>query len=181
MINSPEHQAEISEVLNQYIMEEDWKRAKKVLENELQNFPEDHFLLTQLGEVYYEMQNYDKSLIFTQKAVEIAPNCPLALNNHATVLFMHERYEEAQQIWKNLLKKGVSEIAKNECGEGIRWAKSLLNDIRFRVGDTYLALGNSSKALQFYQWHLENRQRGQFSNFSKQEVLEEIQSIIKNN
>jgi len=179
MISSPEHQAEISEVLNQCIMEEDWQKAKEILENELRNFPEDHFLLTQMGEVYYEMRDYNKALIFTQKAVEIAPNCPLALNNHATVLFMHERYEEAQQIWKNLLKKGVSEIAQDECAEGIRWAKSLLNDIRFRVGDTYLALGNSPKALQFYQLHLENRQRGQFSNFSKKEILEEIREIEK--
>ncbi|HAN76898.1 MAG TPA: hypothetical protein DCQ31_03530, partial [Bacteroidales bacterium] len=166
-----------SKKLNQYFEKENWKGAKKLLVSELNTAPNDHFLLTQLGEVYYEMRQYPKALEYTQKAVEILATCPLALNNYAVVLYMHEKYAEAIEIWLKLLNTTLSEIAYGTCNEGMRFAKSLQNDIRFRLADAYLALGNKKIALEYYQSHYKNRKRGLFSNFSKKESETEIRNL----
>lgn len=173
------NKAKISELLNEYIMTENWQAAKKILENELKNEPEDHFLLTQLGEVFYEMHEYEKAIQLTEKAYTLAPDCPLASNNHAVALYMNEKNSEAIEIWEILLTKDIHEIADDECGDGIQFAKSLINDIRFRIGDAYLAKKNKEKALNYYQSHLDNRKRGLFSNFTKKEVENEIKDLKK--
>ncbi len=173
------NKAKISELLNEYIMTENWQAAKKILENELKNEPEDHFLLTQLGEVFYEMHEYEKAIQLTEKAYKIAPACPLASNNHAVALYMNEKNSEAIEIWETLLTKDIHEIADDECGDGIQFVKSLINDIRFRIGDAYLAKKDKKKALNYYQLHLENRKRGLFSNFTKSEVENKIKDLRK--
>jgi len=172
-----EHKAKISEMLNDYLMKENWQDAKALLESELSTAPDDHFLLTQLGEVFYEMRDYNTAIRYTQRAYELAPDCPLALNNHAVVLYMHNKNDEAIAIWQSLLNKDLHEIAHNECAEGLQFAKTLLNDIRFRIGDAYHTANNNQKALEYFKMHLANRKRGQMSNFTKTEVENEIKNI----
>ena len=176
---SDEYKNHISTLLNEYIMTENWHDAKLLLKSELQKNPDDHFLLTQFGEVLYEMQEYEKAIEFTEKAYKLAPNCPLTLNNHAVVLYINEKNNEAIQIWKNLLEKNINEIAESECGDGLKYAKSLINDIRFRIGDAYLANNEREEALNYYKLHLTNRKRGLFSNFTKNEVEKEIKELEK--
>lgn len=180
MDTESKYKENISKLLNEFIMQEDWQNAKLLLEKELQKYTDDHFLLTQLGEVYYEMQEYETALKYTQKAVELAPDCPLALNNHAVVLYINERNNEAIEIWEMLLNKSIDEIAHGDCNEGVKFAKSLQNDTRFRIGDAYLALNQKKKALNFYKDHLSHRQRGLFSNFTKREVENEIKELEAN-
>ncbi len=169
----------ISNQLNDLFETENWLKSKELLEQELIKFPDDHFLLTQLGEVYYEMRQYVEAKTYTEKAYKLAPNCPLASNNYAVVLYMHEEHDKAIKIWQQLLSRSIEEIAYEECGEGISFAKSLINDIRFRIGDAYLAKGDKLNALKYYKYHLANRKRGQYSNFSKREVEKEIKELEK--
>ena len=178
-IDTKEYKKEISHQLNNFFKSENWFKAKKLLENELTKFPNDHFLLTQLGEVFYEMQEYNQAKIYTEKAYNLAPNCPLASNNYAVVLYMHENNNKAIELWKQLLNKDIEEIAEGECGEGLSFAKSLINDIRFRIGDAYLAKKDKINALKYYKDHLVSRRRGLFSNFTKQEVITEIKELEK--
>ena len=178
-IITDEYKKNISNILNKYTIEENWAQAKKLLENELKKEPNDHWLLTQISEVYYEMRNYQKAIELSKKAIELAPECPLVLNDHALHLYMHEEDDKAIKIWDKLLKKGVEKIAQGECGEGLRNAKSLLNDVRIRIGKSYLETGQKEKALNYFQEHLNNRQRGLFSNFTKKEVEAEIKNIEK--
>jgi tetratricopeptide (TPR) repeat protein len=162
------------------MMTENWKKAKRILEKELEKNPDDHWLLTQLSEVYYELRDYNKALELSTKAIEIAPNCPLAINDYALHLYMHEKDKEAIELWEIVLEKGIDQIAYGECGEWVRASKSLLNDIRMRIGLSYFETGEKEKSLTYFKEHLKNRQRGLFSNFSKQEVEKRISEIEKN-
>ena len=178
MNNNHQHTTEeFNDLVNKSIMNEEWDNAKLILEKELEKSPDDHWIITQLSEVYYEMRDYDKALELSTKAIELAPDCPLAMNDNALHLFMHEKDNEAIEIWDKMLKKGVEEIAFGKCGEGLRNAKSLLNDVRMRIGLSYFETGQNEKALLYFKEHLNNRQRGLYSNFTKQEVENKIHEI----
>lgn len=175
MNNEHQYKNKLSQIINNYIMKENWVKARNLLEKEIKIRPNEHWLITQLSEVYYEMENYDKALELSTRAMQLAPNCPLVLNDHALHLFMHEKDQEAIAIWKKLLKQVVTGGVKGDCDEEIK--SSMLNDIRMRIGLSYIEIGQKEKALFFLKEHLENRKRGVFSNFSKREVLKKIKDV----
>jgi tetratricopeptide (TPR) repeat protein len=170
-----QHKKEVSKLLNNYFSNDELDSAKKLIKKELKNYPNDHFLLTSLGNVYYELFEYNKAIEYTQEAIEIAPSCPLAINNHAVVLFMHEKYEQAIDLWQKILEK---KLYSKECTEGKRITKSLLNDTRVRLADAYQGKGNIEKAIFYYKEHLDNRKKGVFSNFTKKEIIKEVDNLF---
>lgn len=113
----------------------------------------DHWLLSRVGTTYYEEMNYSKALQYSLKAVKISPNCPLVLWDYAGALDMQGREGEAIKIWKSLIKRGIESIAYDECGEGLTWARSLVNDCYYRIGKSYLKLGNKSFGKKYIQTH----------------------------
>ncbi len=50
-----QHKKQVSKLLNNYFSSNNLHSAKKLIKKELKNYPTDHFLLTSLGNVYYEM------------------------------------------------------------------------------------------------------------------------------
>jgi len=168
---------QINILINKYIMNEEWENAKTILEEELTRLPEDHWIVTQLAEVNYEMRNYDVALQLSEKAIALAPNCPLVINDYANMLYIHEKYSESISLWKLLSNKGTKRIANDVCGEGINAASSLLNDSRFRIAVAYQHANDTKHALLYLKLHLKNRRRGVFSNFTKSEVLNRISKL----
>jgi len=176
---STQHNINISEQVNKFHEIKDYQSAKELLILELESHTNDHWLLAELAISFYELRDYKTALTYSEKAINLAPDCPLTMDYHAIILFANEEPEKALEIWNKLLNKGVDEIAHGQCGEGKRFAKSLINDIRFRLGDVYLQLKNKEKALESYKSHLNNRQRGIYSNFTKREVKNEIVTLEK--
>ncbi len=176
---STEHNTEISKRINDLFEIEDYESAKKILTKEIEEYPNDHWLLAELAISYYELRDYKTALIYSGKAIKLAPDCPLTMDYHAIILFANEETEKSLEIWSKLLNKDVEDIAFGQCGEGKRFAKSLINDVRFRLGDVHLKLNDKKNALDYYKDHLNNRQRGIYSNFLKKEVEKEIASLEK--
>jgi len=61
--------------INNYIIEENWEKAEKELEKELIKNPENKWLLTQLNQVYYEMEKYEKSLAISKRMINLVCKC----------------------------------------------------------------------------------------------------------
>lgn len=132
-------------------------QARKIYMQILKKHPLDHWLLSRVGTTYYEEMNYSKALQYSLKAVKISPNCPLVLWDYAGALDMLGREAEAIKIWKSFLKRGIESIAYDECGEGLTWARSLVNDCYYRIGNSYLKLGNKSLGKKHIKTHIDNR------------------------
>ena len=162
----------ITDKISAHIEAEKWGQARKLLVQELDKNPEDHWCLTSLSTTYYEEKDYSTALELTQGALELAPHCPLVLWDHACALDMTGHKEEAIQVWKSLLKKNVDSIAHNDCGEGIRWARSLLNDCRYRIARAYLDLKKMNLARRYISQHLKARAPGRPSVYSLKEARE---------
>jgi len=86
---------------------------------------------------------------------------------------------KAIAIWKRLLTRGEKDIARGECGEGIQWARSLLNDSRYRIARAYRDLENYRMAGRFFKEHLKNRQPGIPSLYKLKAVKKDLSDLQK--
>jgi tetratricopeptide (TPR) repeat protein len=124
------------------------------------------------------MRNYNKALEFSEMALKIESSDFLVINNHACILSMMDGKElEAVKFLKKIINASIDKIAYGYYGEGMKWAKSLVNDNRVRLGLVYSSMNNKKMARKYLEEHLSNRQRGLFSNFEKKYVLSKITSL----
>lgn len=157
----------------------EWKKTRELIYRELKKKPKDHWLLTRLAMTYYEETEYKRALSISEKAMKLAPTCPLVLWDYACALDMIGSHKKAIAGWKKLLKKGVEAVAYREHGEGLRWARSLLNDCRYRTGLSYGKQGKVKLALKYLRQHLANRSLLVPSIYKLGEVKKQISRFAK--
>ncbi len=170
---------EITEKINQCFKNENYTEAIELLQKALIVEPDNHWILGQLGISYYEIFNYQTALKYSTQAYEIATECQMVLEYHAAILHANGKILESKALYEKLLSRSVEEIAFGECGEGIKNAKSILNDARIGLADIYSDLNEPEKALELFEEHLKLRQRGVFSNLKRKEIVKEINELRK--
>jgi tetratricopeptide (TPR) repeat protein len=148
----------------------DWVHARLLIRKQLRQRPDDHWLLTRLSLTYYEQKEYRKSLQYVVQALQIAPYCPLAVWDYAGTLDMLNRKKRALQIFQWLISWGEKRIAFGECGEGIRFARSLIADCHYRIARIHEERRERAKAISAYKQHFLRRKRGVRSIYPLSEV-----------
>lgn len=171
--------SKFSDKINKYFSQDEYRKARELILKRLKKDPYNHWLLARLSTTYYEEKKYKQALKITKKAFKIAPRCPLVLWDYACDLDINGKYKMAITIWKKLLGKGASKIAHEECGEGIRWAKSLLSDCKYRIGISYFKMGDFAKAAKYLQMHIANRKPGIPSIYPLSIVKKKLREIEK--
>lgn len=159
-----------------YFFENKFSRSREILQLILKRHPKDHWLLSRVGTTYYEEMNYSQALKYSLKAVKISPNCPLVLWNYAGALDMLGREAEAIKIWESIIKRGIEAIAYGDCGEGLVWARSLVNDCYYRIGKSYLELGKKALGQKYIQRHIDNRLQHKYKSIYD---LRSVRKILK--
>src|SRR5438067_6332455 len=76
----------IGQQIDDLIDAEQWEQARALIEKALTKEPRSHWLLTQLGETYYEQRQYKKALKLLLQSRQILPDCPLTLWHLANTL-----------------------------------------------------------------------------------------------
>ena len=150
--------------------EEDWQTARRLILRELNAAPDDHWLTTRLATTFYEQRDYAAALEWSEKAMCLAPECPLVVWDYACALDLTGQEEAAIQVWRDLIDRGPQRIAADECGEGLRWAESLVNDSRYRAALSFFDLGKKKEALRLLRAHLAHRKPGLPSLYSLREA-----------
>ena len=148
----------------------DWTKARRLIRGELRSDRDDHWLLTRLSLTYYEQKQYGKSLQYVTQALQVAPYCPLAVWDYAGTLDMLNRKQKALQVFQWLISWGEEAIAYGECGEGIRFARSLIADCYYRVARIYEEKRERGKAMRSYRQHFLRRKCGIRSIYPLSEV-----------
>jgi hypothetical protein len=110
---------------------------------------------------------------------KLAPDCPLVLWDLAKALDMTDDTVAAIAMYRRLLRRGVDAIAHDECGEGTRWAASLLCDCLYRLGTCYLDLGKTRAAAWCFREHLLRRTLGARSIYALKEVKQRLAECVK--
>ena len=162
-----------------FYAEGNYVEALKKIRRLVEENPDDHWYWTRLSSVFYELRRYDDALQASEIAMSIDKRCPLVLWDYAGVLRMVDRELEAIKIYEGLLTRGEKSLAYGECGEGIKWARSLLNDCRFCLGRLFFEKKEYKKASDYLKKHLKNRCRGQYSCSSKKDAEIFLKKIKK--
>lgn len=156
---------------------EDWLEARKLLEHELQSHPKEHWLWTRLAITYYEEHEYRKALEFNEKALDIAPSCPLARWDHACILDMLNEKEAALSGWRRLLRSGPAAAALEPCGEGLKWAMSLLNDCRYRIALASADICDFPTSVRYMRAYVMRCRKGISSIYDVDEASEKLDTF----
>jgi tetratricopeptide (TPR) repeat protein len=162
-----------------FLKEEKYAEARTILLELLKDEPDSHWLLTRLSGTYFEEKNYYKALEYVEQALKISPHCPLVLWDYAGTLDMLERNVDALRVYKNLVRRGVNRIAYGECGEGIWWARSLVNDCRYRVGLLYASMGEFQLAGKYIKTYIANHSRNNPSIYPLRDVKKELLMVLE--
>ncbi|MBU0702040.1 tetratricopeptide repeat protein [bacterium] len=103
--------------------------------------PQDDYLLSNLGHLYFKMNNYENSLIMIERACNIKKQGEFVLKLKADVLMRLGRVDEAENILVEMLSRGFNlDVIK-------RLIKCLIEQKRF--GD---ALNQINRALQVVEY-----------------------------
>ena len=156
------------------IKRSDWPGTRRLVRAALRKNPESHWLVSRLSLTYYEEQDYARSLILSQRAFDLAPDCPLVLWDLAGTFDLLERYKEAMAIYRRLLRRGVKAVAFDDCGEGIPWARGLLADCWYRLACCQKKQGRRVRAIQCFEKHLALRGPGCRSIYRLRDVRREL-------
>jgi tetratricopeptide (TPR) repeat protein len=134
--------------------------------------------ITNLAIAYYELREYEKALSLSERALKFNSRDFLVLDYHACILSVIEgKEQEAIKLLKRIIHTDLNKIAYGPNGEGMNWAKSIVNDCRMRLALVYQSINKKKEALKLVNEHLENRQRGVFSNFTKSEVVKRLKLL----
>lgn len=156
--------------IDRLIDAEKWKQARALIQEELVSAPTHHYLWMMLSLTYYEQKQYAKALAASRRAVELAPECALALWHYAGSLQMTGRYTAALAIWNLILSIELEDVASGECDEGMDWAMQLVNDVHYRMGRQYQWEGRAEPARESYRKYLHNRSHGVGSIYDEDDV-----------
>lgn len=159
-----------SKLIEKAIQAEDWTGARRLIQAELRHDPKNHWLMSRLALTYHEQRKYEKSLYWNAMALQEAPFCPLAVWGYAGSLDMLGRDREALVLYRWLLSWGEQDLAHGECGEGIRWARSLVTDCHYRIARIWEEKRQWKKAFSEYEKYLTRRANGCTSIYSLREV-----------
>jgi tetratricopeptide (TPR) repeat protein len=141
--------------------------------------PNDAYLLSKLSSTHYELYQYREALGIIKKALKVAPEEPLVLWHYAGSLDALNHDQEAINVYKKIIGKGAYRIAFIDTSEGIRWARSLMNDCRYRIGLCYRDMGNLSLGAKWIKQHLKNRRLGIPSIYSTARVKKKLTELLK--
>jgi tetratricopeptide (TPR) repeat protein len=161
----------------------EWKRAQTVLEKQLRKEPDDHWLWARLSAVKYEQRNYEGALEAARKAVQIVPDCPLALWSYAGAVEMSSNAGEAMDVYSQLFRRGLEELTNPdedayECWEGPDWTAGLMADCIYRIAGCLAKKGERDSAVSLYQEFLSLPDMGAQGIYSREDALKKLNKLV---
>lgn len=156
-----------------------WAKARKLLEEEREEEPTDHWVLTQLGVTFYEERRYEEALQLFSASLQIVDDCPLTLWNVAGALDSLDRHDEAVPIYTWLLRATTS-ADKDPCWESKEWADALKADCVYRLGLCFEHLGNREVAEHCYLQYMNLLATGIEGRYSVDDVLGKVRRLSSN-
>ena len=92
----------IDKTINMHLQKGEFKKALKILEDFIKNGKQNISVFFYLGKIYFELNDYKKSIFYFRKCNQIQPNSPKVLYNLALVFQGLGRINEAEKLFNRL-------------------------------------------------------------------------------
>ncbi len=165
------------QIFNKLWQENKLTELRGILLEWLKEEHDSHWTLAQIAEINYLEKHFTEALEYAEKAWKIAPHCPMVIWEYAESLFRLGKNEEAEPLYRNLIRRRVKRIAYGECGEGIRATRMLVNDCRYPLGCILAIRVEFKIAEKYVKQHIANRNRNCTSLFRIHEVKLDLEKI----
>lgn len=177
-MNNHESKENFSIILNNLWRDGKFTEAKDLLIKEVSKYPTEYYLWTSLAQTCSGLCEYKLALEYSIRAINLCKNDVLVLYNHIGALIDNGFYKEALPYCQQILKKSVKNISHN--GEGVKWAKSIINDTLFLKAISLFNIGEYKKTQIVLKRLLSKRRRGIYSDFSKKQISRLIKKTEQN-
>jgi tetratricopeptide (TPR) repeat protein len=164
---------DIGDQIDGLIMRDQWEKARALIEKALEKEPASHWLLTQLGETYYEQRQYKKALGLLLKSLDIVPDCPLTLWHLAGTLDALGYAAGALRLYTWLLESKKTP-EDDPCWESTEWTDALKTDCVFRIGVCFQHLRRKDKAEACFRRYIDLLLAGAAGSYPIEEALRHI-------
>ena len=135
----------------------------------------DHEALVQRGLDLHEARRYALALRWFERALAVAPKCPVAGYNRANTLHMLDRDGEAEPILRELIGASPAEL-RRQCASAD--ARGLQLDAHYLLAQVLRGgRGVPSEVLALAEEHLRRRRRGLRSVWSAREVRADVAAM----
>ncbi len=166
----------IGKQIDDLINAERWEEARKLIQEALKKEPDSHWLLTQLGETYYEERQYKQALQMLLQSQEILPDCPLTLWHLAGTLDALGRHATAIRLYGWLLRS--KRTPKDDpCWESTAWTDLLKTDCVYRIGLCFRHLKQNEPAEKLLRAYCNILLAGGDGSYPIEEARKQLQEL----
>ncbi len=151
-------------------------KGPRLIEKELIKEPDSHWLLTQLGETYYEQRQFQKALGLFLKSRDIVPDCPLTLWHLAGTLDALGYQSGALRLYTWLLESKKT-AEDDPCWESKEWTDALKTDCVFRIGICFQHLNRKDKAKSCFRRYADLLLAGAAGSYPIEEAMQHLREL----
>ena len=143
-------------------------KNRRQLFSALKKAGENPDILSQIAASYYDEKNYKKAYVYDRRAWMCNKKNAIHLANLAADLEMMGWHEKAIVLSKGIINWRIDKICKYT-GVGIRRAKSIKNDCRYRISLSYYKLKEDNMARRYLNLYFKIKKRDNLTTFIKNE------------
>lgn len=155
----------------------DLRERYDMLNQQTSAYPGEYYLHSLLSDTCFKMGKKEECLQEAEKSMkQLGTIDNIVVFRYANALVLNEQYELALKQYKRIDRHTINDIAYDEHGEGLRYAKSIKNDTLFMKGICMKSLGKTKSGDRYIRKHIKQRHRGLPSIVSKKEVQQSLTS-----
>ena len=161
--------------------ESSWTEMIKMLKRYAIRYPNEYYIWQQLAATHYVegIAKFRLAYQYAERAMTLEPDDDLNIYTYACALYYVGQLEKSFEYFSKVINKDIQEIAYGEHGEGLRYAKQLINDSVYMAGVVCQRLHRCNEAKDYFMWYLENKKPFQYSDFTKKQAMNHLSELTK--
>lgn len=159
--------------------ESNWTGMIKMLKRYAIRYPNEYFISQQLAATLYVegIAKFRLAYQYAERAMTLEPDDDLNIYTYACALYYVDQLEKSFEYFSKIIDKDIHEIAYGEHGEGLRYAKQLINDTVYMAGVVCQRLHRYNEAKDYFMRYLENKKPFQYSDFTKRQAMKHLSEL----
>ena len=93
---------------------------------------------------------------------------------YACALYYVGQIDKSLEYFTKIINKDIHEIAYGEHGEGVRYAKQLINDSAYMSGVVCQDMHRYNEAKDYFMRYIESKKPFQYSDFTKKQAMNHL-------